>query len=542
MRAALTASAAGLLLCAVFGAGLIRSSGPSYDEPVHLSAGYTDLVSGCCRLNALDHPPLAEMWAALPLLALRPDTFPSHPAWTQRLVYHYGDLFLFHNRVGPDALLNAARLFNLLTLSAALSCLVAFWSLRLGGVPAAAGGALAVGFCVPWFSNASLVTTDALSALLFFASFAVLSVPERPPRRWAAAGALAGLALAAKFNMVLLPPLLALCLLAESRVRRGFRPDPGGVLLAAACAALALALCYGGAGPALWWKGLTATLERLSQGRSAFLLGRYSTQGWWWYFPAALLVKTPLPLLLAAAWGVRAPLRGGRADGAWLLLPPAVYLAAALTSKTQIGYRHILPVYPFLAVLAGLGAGALWAAGTRGRAAAAALGLWLAVSVGRGHPHHLAYFNELAGGRSGGASWLADSNLDWGQDLPSLAAELRRRGNPAVVLSYFGSDDPQARGVRYIPLGMIGGVERPGNAALEKGAPLLLAISQTNRAGVYFQDHGLWSWLGSRVPAAAPGGSLFLYDLSSDPEGRARLSALLASTGRSGDAKTAMLH
>lgn len=542
MRAALLASAAGFLLCASFGAGLIRSSGPTYDEPVHLAAGYTDLVRGCCRLNALDHPPLAEMWAALPLLVLRPDTFPSHPAWLGRQVYHYGDLFLFHNKAGPDRLLNTARLFNLLSLSAVLSCLVVFWCLRLGGAPAAAGGALSVGFCVPWFSNASLVTTDALSALLFFASFAVLSVKERSPRRWLLTGTLAGAALAAKFNMILLPPLLAFCLLAESRVEKGARLEPGRAALAALCALAALAAVYGAAGPALWWKGLGATLSRLSEGRSAFLLGRHSTEGWWWYFPAAILVKTPLPLLALAglgAWSLRAQ---PRREWAWLLLPPALYLAAALTSKTQIGYRHVLPLYPFLAVLAGLGGGFLWTNGTAGRAAAGALALWLAVTVGRGHPHHLAYFNELAGGRSGGAAWLADSNLDWGQDLPGLAAELRARGNPPVVLGYFGSDDPAARGLRYVPVATVASVERPGNAALEKGAPLLFALSQTNRAGVYYRDKGLYAWLGSRAPVAAPGGSIFLYDLSADAEGRARLAGLLASSGRSGDAKTAMLH
>lgn len=541
MRAAYLASAAGFLLCAVLGAGLIAASGPTYDEPVHLSAGYTDLARGCCRLNALDHPPLAEMWAALPLLALRPGTFPSHPFWLERQVYHYGDLFLFHNELPPDRLLNTARFFNLLTLSAVLSCLVVLWCLRLGGVPAAAGGAVSVGFCVPWFSNASLVTTDALSTLLFFASFAVLAPRERSRRRWAVAGALTGLALAAKFNMILLPPLLAFCLLAESRVEKS-KPAPASWLLAAAAAVLALVLVYGSAGPGLWWKGLAATLSRLSEGRSAFLLGRHSTTGWWWYFPAALLVKTPLPLLLAAAAGAWSLRRRPRADAAWLLLPPAFYLAAALTSKTQIGYRHLLPLYPFLCVLAGLGAGALWEAGGRGRAAAAALAAWLGVSVLRGHPHHLAYFNELAGGRAGGAAWLADSNLDWGQDLPALAAELRSRGNPPVALAYFGTDDPAARGLRYVPLAVVSSVERPGNAALEKGAPLLLAVSQTNRAGVYYRDKSLFAWLAGREPVAAPGGSIFLYDLSADAEGRARLAALLASSGRSGDAKTALLH
>lgn len=540
MRAALPAFV-GLILCAVFGGGLIRASGPTYDEPVHLAAGHTDLVYGCCRLNALDHPPLAEMWAAIPSVKVHPNTFPSHPAWLEKQVYHYGDLFLFSDHLGPKLLLNAGRMFNLLTLSAVLSLLVVLWCLRLGGASAAAGGALAVGLCIPWFSNAALITTDALSSLLFFASFAVLSVKERSWRRWAVVGALAGLALASKFNMILLPPLLAFSLLAESRVEKS-KPEPLRWALAAACAVLALCAVYRGAGPALWWQGLNATLARLSEGRAAFLHGRHSTTGWLWYFPVAILVKTPLPLLLCAAWGARRVLKGPRREAAWLLLPPALYLLASLTSKTQIGYRHVLPLYPFLCVLAGLGGAALWDAGGRARAGAFGLAAWLGLSVAANHPYHLAYFNELAGRRAGGAAWLADSNLDWGQDLPSLAKELQARGNPPFVLSYFGSDDPAYHGLRYVPLGMVSNVERPGNAALEPGKPLLLAISQTNRAGVYFRDHGLWGWLASRAPIASPGGSIFLYDLSADEKGRAILSAMLSSSGRPGDAKTALLH
>lgn len=540
MRAASLASVVGFTLCAAFGAGLIRHSGPTYDEPVHLAAGYTDLARGCCRLNALDHPPLAEMWAAIPLLALKPDTFPAHPDWLNARVYHYGDLFLFHNRSAADSLLSAARYFNLLTLSALLSFCVCWWAWRLDGAPAAFAAALALGFCVPWFSNAALVTTDAMSAALFFAAFAALSPRPRPLGRWALAGALAGAALGAKFNMILLPPLLGACLLAEARVEKDARLDALGLLSAAGCAALALAACYQFASVGLWWKGLSATLSRLSEGRAAFLFGRHSTEGWWWYFPAALLLKTPLALLLAAGAGAWACRRLPRGELAWALLPPAFYFASALTSKTQIGYRHLLPVYPFLVLLAGLGGAELWRRGRGGRAAACALAAWAAFAALRAHPHHLAYFNELAGGR--GASLFADSNLDWGQDLRGLAAELKRRGDPVVVLSYFGSDDPAAAGLRYVPLAVVANVERPGNAALEEGAPVLLAVSQTNRAAVYYREKSLFAWLAARVPVAAPGGSLFLYDLTGDAEGRSRLAALLTAAGRSGDARTVMLH
>lgn len=509
--------------------GLIGGSSPTYDEPVHLAAGYTDLVDGRYRLNSMDHPPLGEMWAALPLLALRPDKFFSHPAWLDGAVYHYGDLFLYHNRVPAGRLLGAARAWNLLTLTLLLAACVAAWARRLDGEPAAWAAAAALGLCVPWLSNAALVTTDSASAALFFCCFCALAAPRRTAAVWILAGAAAGAALAAKFNMILLPPLAALALAAESRADRSRRPRAAHAAAATAAALLVLAAAYRFGAAGLYPRGLSATLSRLSEGRAAYLLGRHSTEGWWWYFLAAVLVKTPPALLLLGAAGVREALRKPRAQAAWLLIPPAGYLVAALASKTQIGYRHLLPMYPFLCLWAGLGAASLWRRGAPGRAALAAAALWLSGSAVSARAHPLAYFNSLA--RGGGEAWLSDSNLDWGQDLPALARELAARGNPPIVLSYFGSGDPAAYGIRYVPLAIVANVERRGNAAVGPEGPTWLAVSETNLVGTYYRDHSAFDWLRGRAPAAVAGGSIFLYDLSGDAAARSRVAAMLAAAG-----------
>ena len=44
-----------------------------------------------------------------------------------------------------------------------------------------------------------------------------------------------------------------------------------------------------------------------------------------------------------------------------------------------------------------------------------------AAAVAGIHPYELTYFNTIAGGPLGGRRILADSNLDWGQGLKSLA-------------------------------------------------------------------------------------------------------------------------
>lgn len=529
-----------VLAASFLGRALIRASSPTYDEPVHLAAGYTDLVDGRYRLNAMDHPPLGEMWAALPLLGRRLDRFTATPAWLDGQVYHFGDLFLYRNRVPAETVLNPARTWSLVTLTIIVALALVLWSWRLDGAAAGWGAAAALAFCVPWFSNAALVTTDAPSAALFFAACALLASPRRTTATWALAGATVGAALAAKFNMILLSPLVGFALVTESRADKSRRPRVRDVVLAVGLSLIVLALVYRFSFVGLYAEGLFSTLSRLSEGRAAYLHGSWSSTGWWWYFPAALLLKTPLALLLVAAVGAYAALRRPRAEAAWLLIPPAGYFVAALTSKTQIGYRHLLPVYPFLCLWAGLGASWLWKRGLASRIVLAVMGVWLAVSVVSQSPYSLAYFNELALGH--GELWLSDSNLDWGQDLPALARALSDRGNPVVVLSYFGTGDPEAYGIKYVPLAFITNVERPGNAALAPNAPLLFAISETNLVGTYFKKHDLFDWLRSRKPVAVPGGSIFLYDVSSDEEARQILGTMLAGSGRAGDARAALVH
>jgi hypothetical protein len=123
-----------------------------------------------------------------------------------------------------------------------------------------------------------------------------------------------------------------------------------------------------------------------------------------------------------------------------------------------------------------------------------------------------------------------------------LAQELAARGNPVVVLCYFGTGDPEAYGIRYVPLAFTSNVERAGNSELAPGAPLFFAVSETNLVGTYYSDHQGLDWLRSRRPVAVPGGSIYLYDLTADAEGRRRIAALLAGNGRAGDARALLVQ
>ncbi len=250
-----------------------------------------------------------------------------------------------------------------------------------------------------------------------------------------------------------------------------------------------------------------------------------------------------MPLLILGGAALAGWLRAPDLARFWVAAPPAAYFLAACLSSTQIGVRHILPVYPFLIVAGAWAAAKAWGRPPWGRAGAAALAGWLAASVLRYHPHHLAYFNEIAGGPAGGVRWLGDSNLDWGQGLKELARVLKERGNPPVYLCYFGVADPGYYGIRYLAFGSITTVDpRPQASEPGPGDPVLLAVSVTNLQAVYFTQRELFSWLKERRPVAAPGYAMRLYDLTGDPEGGARLAALLEGSGNPGAASRLLLH
>src|SRR5205085_2268450 len=142
--------------------------------------------------------------------------------------------------------------------------------------------------------------------------------------------------------------------------------------------------------------------------------------------------------------------RGAREEAVVFLLPAALLLIASVGSSYNIGIRHLLPVYPLLAMAAaGLFRRVQIAIENRPSAAAprwgvvalAVLPLLSAAELLRIHPHELSYFNPLAGGPERGREILSDSNVDWGLNLRRLARELERRriADPTVV--YFGGDD-----------------------------------------------------------------------------------------------------
>jgi len=151
----------------------------------------------------------------------------------------------------------------------------------------------------------------------------------------------------------------------------------------------------------------------IERGHFTYLLGEYSNKGWWYYFPVAILLKTPLSVLVFLAIGLFQ--KHSLKTLIFVFVPIALFLGAAMKSGINIGLRHILIIYPFLFILGGYGMTKLWKA-TWQKAILVVLIAGYCLQAAFITPHHLSYFNVLVGGPANGHKYLIDSNFDWGQN------------------------------------------------------------------------------------------------------------------------------
>lgn len=458
-----------LLLTAVLAVLDARSDGATADEPIHVAAGALQARYGSWAVN-LELPPLAkELQGRAALAAGAVES----PPLSFRALFLSARAQLFGAR-DPAGVLFAARLVTV----AFLVLLLLFAARAAGGGEAGLLAAALLAGQTALLPHGHLVTADVPAAALVAAAvWGSLALYERPTvLRLLAAALPAAAAIATKQTALVLLPLLPL--LALPALRRSSAPGgPRRLVLAAvglpvlAVALLALLLrpfaateaamlptllqLYRLQGPdaelvtrlAGFDEGLgryaLSTLFVLRQtegGRLSFFLGEVSSDPSPAYHLVALLVKSPLPWLLLVFGGlvavaIRGPLR------ARLLCFSGLFFLAASLAGPRIGVRHLAPAIVLLSAGA---AAALAPLLVRRSPAGFGLALLLALSpvafgrtVGR---HGLAV-------RLFAVPPLADSNLDWGQDLPRLAGLAAERGIPPGELgvAYFGGDLPSYR-------------------------------------------------------------------------------------------------
>ena len=522
----------GLLIFFALAVNTAVLTSPTVDESVHIFRGRVLWQTGQLRFQA-KHTPLAH-WLNGSLLFTEP-TLPDVtdlPSWAQDDRPTLAREFLWESEPQPniDRVFLLARL-PIIWLGLLLGAVLARWGRALAGVTGQAVALLLFAFSPNLLANFSLATTDGpLAATFVMAVFAWQRFRQRPSFwRWLLAGTLLGLALGSKLTAIILLPTLFL--LSYSQWRRGQNwLRPGLVWLSILpLAGLVFWALYGfeiRPLPGIPFPVPAATYvnsflklqgDTSSGNYNAYLLGATSRAGWWYYFIVTFLIKTPLPTLLLLATAVIYIIRQRKwRQTTYLWLPAVVLFAFASYSRLNIGYRHILPVLPFVILLATI-PGKWLTSHPRSSVLSvsylvpALLLGWYIVGSLRQHPHYLAYFNELIGGPAQGYRYLADSNIDWGQSLKFLADYVNETDDKPAAISYFGAADLAYYGLETTAL-FDGETGAPLEFARANPASGQYLISVNHLLGQTLPDVDFFDWFRRQEPVDNVGFSILIYD------------------------------
>ncbi len=453
----------------------------SWDEGDHIYAGYESWAAGEFGINP-EHPPLLKEIATLPLLTMHLSAPPrKSPRFSKTEAYFNGRSLIYDNGGLETAskIIFRTRMMAAI-FSLALAIVVYFAGLEIFGPVAGLFGLALVVFEPNLIAHGAYVTTDMAVTLGIFATvYALYRFRVRPSiDRLAVVGTATGVALTLKHSAVLLLPI-TLVLLVFELVRPRAEEKRAQVLrlyAAAFGAAIVVGLPIlwatyhfrflahpdGGMQPSLsaymnslhgaepkvygflarwhilpesYLYGMVDIRVQSVAGQSfpTYIFGQVHAHGVPYYFPAAFVIKSTLGfmlLLVLTIYAVFSKHLAGWQRLSYLAVPPLVYLLVAIATGLNIGARHILPMYPFLAVLIGGAVVSIC------YATLLLLG-WHVWSATRSAPNYLAYSNELFGGPANTHRYLTDSNTDWGQQLVSVKKYLDRHNIHDCWFGYF---------------------------------------------------------------------------------------------------------
>jgi tetratricopeptide (TPR) repeat protein len=416
-----------LLLLAMFSFNAlyaaVRNSAVCDELGAHIPCGYLYWTTGVFG-GGINNPPLGQLLIALPVKILGL----SYDLYTEQ------HLMLF--RLG------------VLLMAVLLGELIYRFASTLYRPAAGIAALFLFAFSPNILAHASLATLDLpVTFFIFLTIFLLYRYIERPGLlRMLALSTAVACAILVKVQALLLVFIIALsfvvyikAILAENRQNRyilfaSWLMIPVCIVLITNIVYLHVPASAGEWIPVQFMEAVKGKIFHAERGHFAYMLGNYSTEGWWYYFPVAILFKTPLPTLLLLSAALYK--RPSRKTAVYVLVPLVLLLLLAMRGRINIGLRHILTIYPFIFIMAAKPLSELWNK-TSGKIALIVLAGWYVAQAIMITPHHLSYFNLAAGGSKNGHRYLIDSNYDWGQNDKFL-----RRYVESKDIDYHINPDP----------------------------------------------------------------------------------------------------
>ncbi|MCD6118467.1 glycosyltransferase family 39 protein [bacterium] len=525
-----------LTLFLLQGVCAIVNTGLTSDEYMHIAAGATYVKTHDFRMNT-EHPPLTKSLAGAAVVLAGAEVPVDTPGWESKDEVEYAREFWDANRSNMRKLTTAARI-PLLVFATMMGVFIFLFARVIYNVKAGLLSLLIFAFEPNLIAHAALVNSDVAIAMVVVAAlyFAFMFLQTLKSGHFIGLLIFSALAIVTKFSGLFLLPLILLIywyflrnyptqfhlpahiLGMKLPTRAGFGRSLILVLIIAFWFAVAgslailasysfkltvispenspnfVALAEETIPDALPGKdaiigfaqkmplskeyimGVYQVMMHNRAGHPAYLLGNFSTKGWWYYFPVVFFYKIPIAILALLVLNLLFTFRKDREiwiNEAVLIIPTVAYIIPAFASHINIGVRHLFFVFPLLIIYA---SGVMtvtfrkrkrfdadeYKVGGKPKktrmnskslvfqAVIGGLCVFLVLSNLSQAPNHLSYMNEFAGDAQNRAYLMSDSNIDWGQGLPALTRWAKRQNIQRIHLYYHMVDDPATYEFDYI--------------------------------------------------------------------------------------------
>ena len=194
----------------------------------------------------------------------------------------------------------------------------------------------------------------------------------------------------------------------------------------------------------------------------------------------------------------------------FLLVPPLLFFAVALTSGLNIGVRHILPVYPFFIVIAAVGA--VWLSRRFYFFKYILIGLLIfhATTAVRVAPNYMAFSNDFWGGTNNTYRIFRAADVEWGQNMKFVNEYLARENISDCWFAQYGMTELTqiSQPCRLMPGSFPADIaEQPIEPTpnVIEGTVLLSITTLPPRGGAEYLP------IAQSQPIAQIGGSIFVY-------------------------------